>query len=96
MTESVSAILGTAMETLPSESKLPIFPQGSSSILSGLPETFSFHSSPEAFITSRVLRFSDTNPDLIQIRVPIHAKVLNRNVAIVSSYSHVQQILCGL
>lgn len=77
-----------------SEPQLPILPYGSPTILSGLSETFSFHSSPEAFITSRVLAFHESHPDLADARTPIRAKVLNRNVAIISSYDQVKQILC--
>lgn len=78
-----------------SESGLPVLPHGSPSILSGLSESLSFHSSPEAFITSRVLAFRASNPSSADARVPIRAKVLNRNVAVVSSYHHVQQVLAG-
>lgn len=74
--------------------QLPMLPHGSPSIFSGLSESFSFHSSPEAFITSRVLAFRSSNPSLADSRVPIRAKILNRNIAVVSSYGHVQQILC--
>ena len=74
--------------------QLPILPHGSPSILSGLSETFSFHSSPEAFITSRVLALQHSLPDLAKSRVPIRARVLNRNVAIISAYDHIRQILC--
>ncbi|CAF9903997.1 MAG: hypothetical protein HETSPECPRED_003304 [Heterodermia speciosa] len=76
-----------------SKHQLPLLPHGSPSIISGLSESLSFHSSPEAFITSRVLAFRSSNPYLAENRVPIRAKVLNRNVAVVSSYRHVQQIL---
>lgn len=79
-----------------SESQLPVLPHGSSTILSGLSETFSFHSSPEAFITSRVLAFREFHPDLADSRIPVRAKVLNRNVAVISSYDQVQQVLCRL
>ena len=61
--------------------------------MSGLSESLSFHSSPEAFIASRIFAFRSSNPDLAERRVPIRAKVLNRNVAVVSSYRHVRQIL---
>ena len=61
--------------------------------MSGLSESLSFHSSPEAFIASRILAFRSSNPHLAERRVPIRAKVLNRNVAVVSSYWHVRQIL---
>lgn len=76
-----------------SHTSLPVLPQGSSSILSGLSETFSFHSSPEAFVTSRVLTFQASNPTLTDARTPIRAKVLNRNVAVISSYKQVHQLL---
>ena len=72
----------------------PVLPHGSPTTLSGLSETFSFHSSPEAFVTSRVLAFRASHPDLADSRTPIHAKVLNRNVAVISSYDQVKQILC--
>lgn len=75
------------------KAQLPVLPQGSSSLFSGLSETFSFHASPEAFITSRVLAFQSSNPTLTESRTPIRAKVLNRNVAVLSSYHHVRQVL---
>ncbi|KAG6986510.1 cytochrome p450 [Physcia stellaris] len=76
-----------------SEPELPVLPHGSPSFLSGLSESLSFHSSPEAFITSRVLSFRASNPFVANARAPIRAKVLNRNVAVLSSYHHVQQVL---
>ncbi len=79
------------MSSLP---RPPILPHGNPSTLSGLSETFSFHSSPESFITSRVLAFQASNPTLADSRTPIRARVLNRNVAVISSYDHVRQILC--
>ena len=78
-----------------SQPRLPILPYGSPSTLSGLSETFSFHASPEAFITSRVLAFQASNTSLADSRTPIRAKVLNRNIAVVSSYDHIKQLLCG-
>ena len=77
-----------------SQPRLPILPYGSPTILSGLSETFSFHASPEAFITSRVLAFQASNASLADSRTPIRAKVLNRNIAVVSSYDHIKQLLC--
>ena len=74
--------------------QLPTLPPGSPSLLSGLSETFSFHSSPESFITSRVLAFRASNPSLAESRSPIRAKVLNRNVAVISSYDQIKQLLC--
>ena len=73
---------------------LPVLPHGSPSILSGLSETFAFHTSPENFITSRILDFHSKHPDLAQSRIPIRARVLNRNIAVISSHDHVKQILC--
>lgn len=72
----------------------PKLPYGSPTILSGLSETFSFHSSPENFITSRVLAFHKAHPAAAASRTPIHAKILSRNVAVISSYDHVRQVLC--
>ena len=77
-----------------SQARLPVLPYGSPTSLSGLSETFSFHASPEAFITSRVLAFQASNASLADSRTPIHAKVLNRNIAVVSSYDHIKQLLC--
>ncbi|KAL9130774.1 MAG: hypothetical protein Q9217_001122 [Psora testacea] len=74
--------------------ELPILPHGSPSMLSALSETFSFHSSPESFITSRVLAFRSSNPSLADSRIPIRAKVLNRNIAVISSHEQVKQLLC--
>lgn len=73
---------------------LPVLPYGNSSTLSGLSETSSFHSSPESFIASRVIAFQASNPSLADLRSPIRAKILNRNVAVISSYCHVRQLLC--
>ena len=74
--------------------RLPVLPFGSPTTLSGLSETFSFHASPEAFITSRVLAFQASNASLADSRTPVRAKVLNRNIAVVSSYDHIKQLLC--
>ncbi|KAL8713445.1 MAG: hypothetical protein Q9225_006771 [Loekoesia sp. 1 TL-2023] len=56
-------------------------------------ETFSFHKSPESFITSKILAVRKKNPLLAEYRTPVRAKVLNRDVAVISSYKHVAQIL---
>lgn len=71
----------------------PQLPLGTSSTVRGLSETFSFHSSPESFITSRIISFQDENPEVVKNRDIVRAKVLNRNVAVVSSYTQVQQVL---
>jgi len=77
-----------------SKPRLPVLPYGSPTTFSGLSETFSFHSSPESFVKSRVLAFQATNPTLADSRTPIRAKVLNRSVAVISPNDHVRQILC--
>ena len=69
-------------------------PPGSSSTLRGLSETFSFHSSPENFITSRIRAFHKEHPELVASRSVVRAKVLNRNIAVVSSHAQIRQILC--
>lgn len=71
----------------------PQLPVGTSSTLQGLAETFSFHGSPESFITSRILAFHNAHPELVDSRAVIRAKVLNRNVAVVSSHSQILQVL---
>ncbi|KAF1832031.1 cytochrome P450 [Decorospora gaudefroyi] len=73
----------------------PQLPLGSSSTLRGLTESFSFHSSPESFITSRILAFHKEHPDIVDTRAVVRAKVLNRNVAIVSSHAQIQQVLAN-
>ncbi|KAL8932057.1 MAG: hypothetical protein Q9211_006553 [Gyalolechia sp. 1 TL-2023] len=75
-------------------SRTPVLPYGSPTTLSGISENFSFHSSPENFITARILAFQKAHPSIADSRTPIRAKVLNRNVAVISSYHHVRQILC--
>ncbi|KAL8816793.1 MAG: hypothetical protein Q9223_004258 [Gallowayella weberi] len=74
-------------------SQAPVLPFGSPTTLSGISENFSFHSSPENFITARVLSFQRAHPQLADSRTPIRAKVLNRNVAVLSSYENVRQVL---
>lgn len=75
------------------EAPLADLPYGSPTLFSGLSETFSFHASPESFITSRVLAFRKKNPELVDSRAPVRARILNRDVAVLSSYHHVVQIL---
>ncbi|KAI4225394.1 MAG: hypothetical protein L6R36_003936 [Xanthoria steineri] len=75
-------------------SQPPRLPYGSPTTLSGISENFALHSSLESFITARTLAFQKAHPHLADARAPIRAKVLNRDVAILSSYQHVRQILC--
>jgi cytochrome P450 len=71
----------------------PQLPLGTTSTLRGITENFAFHNSPESFITSRIVAFQKQNPELVDNRAIIRAKVLNRNVAVVASYAQVQQVL---
>ncbi|OAL04269.1 cytochrome P450 [Phaeosphaeriaceae sp. SRC1lsM3a] len=71
----------------------PQLPPGNSSTLRSLSESFSFHSSPESFITSRIISFQKENSGLIDSRSIIRAKVLNRDVAIISTHAQIQQVL---
>ncbi|KAF2257884.1 cytochrome P450 [Lojkania enalia] len=71
----------------------PQLPQGTSSTLRGFSETFSFHASPESFITSRTLDYQREHPELVESRAVIRAKVLNRNVAVISTYAQIKQVL---
>lgn len=68
-------------------------PHGMPKTLGGLSETFSFHSSPESFIASRVLAFKIEKPQVFDTRAPIRAKILNRNVAVISSHAQILHIL---
>ncbi|KAI4137287.1 MAG: hypothetical protein L6R39_007362 [Caloplaca ligustica] len=77
------------------EAPFPVLPHGSPSLLSGFSETFSFHASPESFIASRAQAFWKKNPGVVDSRAAIRARILNRNVAVISSYHHVIQILQG-
>ncbi|KAI6792054.1 hypothetical protein KC360_g6766 [Hortaea werneckii] len=68
-------------------------PPGTSSFLSGASENFSFHSSPESFIINRILQYHKDRPEEIDKRKTVRAKILNRNVAVVSSYEQIKQVL---
>ncbi|KAI7187143.1 hypothetical protein KC363_g6198 [Hortaea werneckii] len=68
-------------------------PSGTSSFLSGASENFSFHSSPESFIINRILQYHKDRPEEIDKRKTVRAKILNRNVAVVSSYEQIKQVL---
>jgi cytochrome P450 len=71
----------------------PQLPLGSSSTLRGFAESFAFHNSPESFITSRIIAFQKEHPEAVENRAVVRAKVLNRNVAIVSSHTQIHQVL---
>jgi len=61
-------------------------------MFSRLNQTFAFHSSPEAFISSRLGAMTIDDPELLAPNSPherqgvIQASILNRNVHIISSY----------
>ncbi|KAG9241426.1 cytochrome P450 [Calycina marina] len=77
----------------------PQLPHGGFSILSTLSQSLSFHSSPESFISSRArdaaLRLSDQAPREEGASPPriVRARILNRNVAVVSSYQICEDVL---
>ena len=71
----------------------PQLPHGSPTTLNGLSETFSFHSSPETFIASRVLAYQAERGNLVDPVPPVHAKILNRNVAVISSLAQITHML---
>ena len=72
----------------------PQLPLGTTSTLRGITENFSFHASPESFIASRIQQWQQRqDPSVLDKRTPIRAKILNRNVAIISSYRQTQAIL---
>ncbi|RMY71611.1 hypothetical protein D0863_05040 [Hortaea werneckii] len=68
-------------------------PPGTSSFLSGASENFSFYSSPESFIINRILQYHKDRPEEVDKRTTVRAKILNRNVAVVSSYEQIKQVL---
>lgn len=72
----------------------PRLPLGTGSALRVITENLSFHSSPESFIASRIAGFQQSqDPDILNRRTPIRAKILNRNVAVVSSYKQIKEVL---
>lgn len=71
----------------------PILPAGNASVWSGISENFSFHSSPEAFLSNAILQHHREHADAVSRRRPVRAKILNRNVVIVSSYRQILQVL---
>ncbi|KAI9728227.1 MAG: hypothetical protein M1828_004688 [Chrysothrix sp. TS-e1954] len=73
----------------------PQLPTGNSSIIGGITQNFAFHASPEKFITAQLRSLGESGSDLIRDRRTIRAKILNRDVAVVSSYEGIQQVLHG-
>lgn len=62
-------------------------------MFSGLTENLNFHASPESFIASKAIQHHRSNPDDVAKRTPLRAKILNRNVVIVSAYRQVRKVL---
>ena len=71
----------------------PQLPAGTASTLRCVIENFSFHASPESFIASKIQQLQASDPTILDRRTPVRAKILNRNVAIISSYHQIQAIL---
>ncbi|MCJ1310472.1 hypothetical protein MMC25_004136 [Agyrium rufum] len=78
------------------ESSLPPLPKGDFSALSTLSQSLSFHSSPESFIASRIeqsrTQLESINPDAPK-PIAVRARILNRNVAVISSSELCNEIL---
>lgn len=71
----------------------PTLPVGNAGTFSGITDNFSFHASPESFLSNYALRYQQDHPEDASKRLPIRAKILNRNVVVVSSYQQIKQIL---
>ena len=77
----------------------PQLPPGNFSILSTLSQSLSFHSSPESFVSSRAQdaasRLANEDPRVkgASPMCIVRAKILNRNVAIVSSHQICEDVL---
>lgn len=71
----------------------PQVPKSTSSLLTSPSENLSFHSSPESFLASRILQHHKDHPESITKREPVRAKILNRDVIILSSYHQIRQVL---
>ncbi|KAL6245530.1 hypothetical protein RBB50_007529 [Rhinocladiella similis] len=64
-------------------------------MVSRLTQSFSFHSSPESFISSRLEQFTVSEGDALPFASRIvQAQILNREVHIVTSYHACKAILC--
>lgn len=83
------------------ENMLPRLPQGDSSLISALSQSLSFHSSPESFISTRARNTAALHSSnaagkeetASQIPTVVRARILNRNVAVVSSHRLCEDIL---
>ena len=62
-------------------------------MVTNLSENISFHSSPHSYITNRILNYYKNNPEKINQRRPIRAKLLHRNVVILSAYHDIRNVL---
>lgn len=71
----------------------PVLPSGNAGVFTGISENFSFHASPESFIQTQILKYYQQHPGNAQRRTAVRAKILNRNVVILSAYDHVKQVL---
>lgn len=71
----------------------PQVPKGTSSLVTGASENLSFHNSPESFLASRILQHHKDHPEAVQRRDPVRAKILNRDVIVLSSYHQIRQVL---
>ncbi|KAK9384283.1 hypothetical protein V1515DRAFT_624467 [Lipomyces mesembrius] len=76
--------------------KYPLLPPGGdSTIFSTISQSLSFHASPESFLSSRQITDERATKEIgsnLQSKV-VRAKIINRDVAIVSSYRTCEDIL---
>lgn len=83
--------MSTAVET--DRRRPPELPYGTPTALDGFSETFSFHSSPESFIASRILKYEAKHPEAFNSRAPVRAKILNRDIALITSHAQITHVL---
>ncbi|KAJ5489569.1 hypothetical protein N7539_004459 [Penicillium diatomitis] len=75
-----------------SEKQAPRLPAGrESSMLSTISQSLSFYSSPHLFLTSR--QDDPDNPPENSVPLAVRARILNRDIAVIVSYTHCKEIL---
>lgn len=80
------------MSTQTQPDRPPRLPPGLPTAFDGITETLSFHSSPETFIASRILAF-EVEHAAADSHAPVRAKILNRNVVVISSHAQIIHVL---
>ena len=70
-----------------------LLPPGNAGIWSGISENLSFHASPESFLVNRILQYHEEHPKEVAKRRALRAKILNRNVIIISAFDQIKELL---